>query len=727
MLEEQLNEKRSSSSYGSSVGGGGVPPAADENGRNDDDKQHQDNDDDDDDDDMVAFIPKMPPSSSSSTSSSRSWFAAFLPWCNKSNNNSKSDDSNKSTTASTTATSNNSTMDFEYYQQLAILLVGLSSMGAALGFERSLLPRMAVSVFHETSAATIMNFVSAFGASKALANIVAGPLADRYGRKPILVFGFVIGLPVMPFVNYANSWTAVTCMNIAFGLSQGLIGSALFFLLIDVMGPRKRGIAVGLGECVIYISTAIVNILAGDLASRYGFRPVPFGVATGFALLGLVITIPLHDTLDQVQAEATSCSRENSHHNSHYITHDTNKRRISSLQQANRVESNVSEISSEGADIIASRKTTTPSSDIPTAPSPSTSTSRAVAVNNIANDFKTNQLIHNEQTPLLPQPDGAAITSDEKRSPPSSSMSSLIEVFDTDDSADALESATGIIEVGSTSLNHANTNVSNNNTTTDTDDDDDDDDDDDSECGRPMEGMGMHETSSLLEQQVLGFLTSRSGINFMILCLGGMAMNFKDGFAWGSFPLFFSEYHHLRNDKTDILVAVYPLCWGFSQAFTGAMSDYYGRKLFLMAGALSCTIAMALYTVPGILWGRPAGGTIIDDHGNDGSHRHFIVWVVADVLLGIGTAMSYPTLQAGVADEINPIHRGVGLGVYRFIRDMGYVVGASICGRLIDSIGYMDTFLVVTAVLGSSLLSIIFLYFPVHWSEKQWSVHNAHN
>jgi MFS family permease len=102
------------------------------------------------------------------------------------------------------------------------------------------------------------------------------------------------------------------------------------------------------------------------------------------------------------------------------------------------------------------------------------------------------------------------------------------------------------------------------------------------------------------------------------------------------------------------------------------------------------------------------------------------VWIVADVLLGIGTAMSYPSLQAGVADEINPIHRGVGLGVYRFIRDMGYVVGALICGRLTDSIGYMDTFLVVTAVLGSSLLSIIFLYFPVHWSDKLWSVNN-HN
>jgi hypothetical protein len=107
----------------------------------------------------------------------------------------------------------------------------------------------------------------------------------------------------MPYVNFASTWTGVTVMNVAFGASQGFIGSALFFLLIDGMGPSRRGIAVGIGECIIYVSTALVNILAGDLASRYGFRPIPFWVATFFAILGLLATIPLRDTLDCIQEE----------------------------------------------------------------------------------------------------------------------------------------------------------------------------------------------------------------------------------------------------------------------------------------------------------------------------------------------------------------------------------------------------------------------------------------
>ena len=169
-----------------------------------------------------------------------------------------------------------------FYQQLFILLICLVCMGAALGFERSLLPRMAVEVWGITSSTTVLNFVSTFGASKAIANVFAGPLADRFGRKPTLILGFVLGLPVMPFVNYALTWSEITAMNLVFGVSQGLLGSALFFLLIDVLGPQRRGIAVGLGECTIYVSTAFLNVVAGDLASRFGYRPVPFYVATIF-------------------------------------------------------------------------------------------------------------------------------------------------------------------------------------------------------------------------------------------------------------------------------------------------------------------------------------------------------------------------------------------------------------------------------------------------------------
>jgi len=133
--------------------------------------------------------------------------------------------------------------------QFLIMILGFLCMGAQCGFERSLLPRMAVSVFDQVSSLTRLYFVASFGLFKAIANAVAGSLADQWGRKPVLVLGCLVGLPVMPFVIFARSWDSITVMNAAFGLSQGLIGSSLFFLFIDLMGPQKRGIAVGLGEC----------------------------------------------------------------------------------------------------------------------------------------------------------------------------------------------------------------------------------------------------------------------------------------------------------------------------------------------------------------------------------------------------------------------------------------------------------------------------------------------
>ena len=156
----------------------------------------------------------------------------------------------------------------------------------------------------------------------------------------------------------------------------------------------------------------------------------------------------------------------------------------------------------------------------------------------------------------------------------------------------------------------------------------------------------------------------------------------------------------MSDKKTDLLVALYPLCWGFAQAFTGALSDKYGRKLFLVAGTASCAVAMAVYAVPGVLWGKV------------GDFRHVGVWVICDVLLGLGTALAYPALQAGAADEVVPVNRGVALGFYRFTRDMGYVIGAIVCGQLTDAVGYEATFLVVAAAMFVSLLSMIFVYQP---------------
>lgn len=515
-------------------------------------------------------------------------------------------------------------------RQFTILVAGLVCMGAALGFERSLLPRMAVETFNETSALTRLNFVATFGAAKAVANVLAGPVADHFGRKPALVLGFLVGLPVMPYIVYAETWDGIILMNAVFGLSQGLLGSALFFLLIDVMGPARRGIAVGIGECTIYVSTAIVNILAGDLASRFGFRPVPFWVATGFAVAGLISTIPLQDTLDRVKAEQKEHESRRSETKPVMVTMDSD---------------------------LSGGTYSRP--HFPKKPDLSA-------------------VLH--QSPSLKSilPNGSSFLS-----LVSSSSSSVDEQTQFNIEASITYEACSKQSVEET------------------------------DSFSSVEGTDTEEQSPAKHESAVAALGKLllGNSNFVVLCFAGMIMNFKDGFAWGTFPVFFSEYHKLSDHNTDMLIALYPLCWGFAQAFTGYLSDLYGRKLFALLGSGCCTCAMGVFVMPGILWG-PA----------EGRHKHVVVWLIADVMLGFGTALAYPTFQAGAADEVDPVRRGLGLGFYRFIRDSGYVVGALVCGRLTDDIGYYPTFIIVGVVMGISFLALAFIYKPVHWSESMWKV-----
>jgi MFS family permease len=186
------------------------------------------------------------------------------------------------------------------------------------------------------------------------------------------------------------------------------------------------------------------------------------------------------------------------------------------------------------------------------------------------------------------------------------------------------------------------------------------------------------------------------------LCFAGMALNFKDGFAWGSFPVFFQHEHGLSASDTDLLIALYPLCWGFAQAFAGALSDKFGRKFFLITGTAMCAAAMASYALPSQIWGIAS----LSPHPS----LHVFCWILSDIVLGLGTALVYPALQAAAADEVDPIHRGLALGFYRFTRDFGYVIGALLCGHLTDWIGYDGTFWVNAAVLSTALCLLAMFY-----------------
>jgi MFS family permease len=512
---------------------------------------------------------------------------------------------------------------FAQWEQFVVIFIGFICMGAGTGFERSLLPRMAVSIFHQYKALTRLNFVATFGASKALANAFSGPIADKFGRKPTLILGFLLGLPVMPYVIVAESWTGITIMNILFGLSQGLLGSALFFLLIDLLGPRRRGIAVGLGECLIYVSTALVNILAGRLATRYGFRPVPFYVATGFAVAGLLSTVPLKDTLDKVRREQSESQRQMRRKYA----------RLASMQPSVLDEENLSLIGSVrgGGSIRGTQHT-------------------------------RHALLEEDDEPIPCNPRGI--------------------------SEEDMKLVYG--ENGDAPKKDYQATLSNRTEPSE-------DDKTQNEPDPPLQAI---------KDLMLG------NSNYVVLCFTGMVVNFKDGFAWGSFPVFFSHEHSLTDADTDLLVALYPLCWGFSQAFTGALSDRFGRKLFLVSGTGACALSMALYAIPSMIW------------GDLGDIRHVTVWIICDILLGIGTALAYPALQAGAADEVDPINRGAALGFYRFVRDFGYVVGAVVCGRLTDDVGYNPTFFFVAAVLAVALGLIIVVYTP---QENLWqSVTSVH-
>ena len=566
------------------------------------------------------------------------------------------------------------------WAQFSIIITGLICMGSQLGFERSLLPRMASTVFHHQSIATVLHFVASFGFAKAIANIIAGKIADRFGRKMTLVLGFLIGLPVMPSIIVSKSWEGIVLINICFGLAQGLIGSALFFLLIDVLGPSRRGIAVGIGECTIYVSTAVFNVIAGDLASRFGYRPIPFYFATVLSLLGLLSTIPLRDTLDIVKQE------QSEHESARSRTSVQSSFRSEGAELVGRPDLNptISEnFSSRESEISIDMDNIASRPNLGYGPQASNPSSEEPRWNVSARDSNDEQLHSSDEN----SPDHGK----------KEYVSSLQSNSETQILLLANEMKTNIDE---SSLNSS-----------------------DDEEGQIMYGT-FKDKEMKSEAEMEGpdppLIALRKLLfgnkNFAVICFSGMVMNFKDGFAWGSFPVFFSQFHHLSDDHVDILIALYPLCWGFAQAFTGALSDIYGRKRFLVIGIGSCTVAVALFVIPGLVWGRPA---------ND-NPQHVIIWALASILLGLGTAFAYPALQAGAADEIEPMYRGVGLGFYRFIRDFGYVLGALFCGNIADAVGgevgYMVTFIIVSLVMLVSLMLVIFVYKPSHWSINRWVV-----
>ncbi|WP_396331562.1 MFS transporter [Burkholderia anthina] len=383
----------------------------------------------------------------------------------------------------------------ENWRQFALLVLVNAFVGGMVGIERTVVPLIGSEQFHLESTALITSFIVSFGLVKAFANLVSGQLADTWGRKRVLIAGWLLGLPVPFMIIAAPNWEWVVAANVLLGLSQGFAWSMTVIMKVDLVGPKSRGLAVGLNEFAGYFAVGVTAFLTGYLASRYGLRPTPIYVGVFYAVAGLLLSIlVVRDTRDHVRLESG-------------------------------------------------------------------------------------------------KPAGAAALS-------------FRDVF---------------------------------------------------------------------------MRTSFRDRNLFAASQAGMINNLNDGMSWGIFPLFFTTLG-LGIERIGILKAVYPIVWGSCQIVTGPLSDRWGRKGLIVAG----------------MWVQAAGLALTALTGQ------FRWWLVASVLLGVGTAMVYPSLIAAVSDASEPGWRARSLSVYRFWRDLGYAIGALSAGLMADRFGFADAILVVAAVTFAS-------------------------
>ncbi len=172
------------------------------------------------------------------------------------------------------------------------LLVGVNALvGGMIGQERAVLPLLAEQEFGLTGLTSALTFIIAFGLVKAAANFAAGTLCDRFGRKPVLLAGWIVGIPVPLLLIWAPTWSWVVFANALLGVNQGLSWSATVIMKIDLVGPKRRGLAMGFNEAAGYLAVAVTALLTGYIAERAGLRPEPFFLGLAYAGLGLGLSL----------------------------------------------------------------------------------------------------------------------------------------------------------------------------------------------------------------------------------------------------------------------------------------------------------------------------------------------------------------------------------------------------------------------------------------------------
>ncbi|MFY8165709.1 MAG: MFS transporter [Sediminibacterium sp.] len=195
----------------------------------------------------------------------------------------------------------------ENWKQFTLLVVINAFVGGIVGLERSILPQIAEAEFHIVAKTAILSFIIVFGIVKAITNYFTGSLANKVGRKNLLVIGWLFGIPVPFILMFASNWNWIIAANILLGINQGLTWSSTVVMKIDLVGEKQRGFAMGLNEFAGYLSVAIVAFITGWVAAEYGLRPYPFYIGIALSLLGFFGSwLFIKDTKHHVAKESTS-------------------------------------------------------------------------------------------------------------------------------------------------------------------------------------------------------------------------------------------------------------------------------------------------------------------------------------------------------------------------------------------------------------------------------------
>ncbi len=197
----------------------------------------------------------------------------------------------------------------ENWKQFTLLVLVNAFVGGMVGLERSILPEIAEKEFGMAATTAILSFIVVFGIVKAVSNYYAGALANKFGRKNLLVLGWIFAIPIPFILMYAPNWNWIIAANVLLGINQGLAWSSTVVMKIDLVGEKQRGFAMGLNEFAGYLAVAVVAFLTGWIAAEYGLRPYPFYLGIILMVLGLMMSIFfIKDTRGHARKEEDSSS-----------------------------------------------------------------------------------------------------------------------------------------------------------------------------------------------------------------------------------------------------------------------------------------------------------------------------------------------------------------------------------------------------------------------------------